>query len=124
MLPHQGAGVGQAFEDGIILATALAHASVTRANLPTALSIYDAVRRPFSQGVQRRSDWNGMTYQLRRAGSGWEGVSEEESRAGRYARERLDAIAEEVRAQMRWQFETTVEDDRARLAEMLQGLVA
>ncbi len=124
MLPHQGAGVGQAFEDGVVLATILAHASVTLSNLPAALKIYDAVRRPFSQGVQKRSDWNGMTYQLRREGSGWEGVSEEDSRAGRYPRERLEVIAEEVRAQMGWQFETTMEDDRARLTEMLKGLSA
>lgn len=122
MLPHQGAGVGQAFEDGVVLATILAHASVTPTNLPAALAIYDTIRRPFSQDVQRRSDWNGITYQLRRAGSGWEDVSEADSRAGHYPCERLDVIADEVRAQMRWQFETTMEVDRARLAEMLEGL--
>ena len=74
MLPHQGSGVGQAFEDGYILATVLAHPSVTLANLPAALTVYDDVRRPFSQNVQQGSDRNGMNYQLLRIG--WENISE------------------------------------------------
>ena len=41
MLPHQGAGAGQAFEDGFILAIVLAHPADTLENLPEALKIYD-----------------------------------------------------------------------------------
>ena len=118
-LPHQGAGAGQAFEDGYILSLILAHPSVTLANLSEALKLYDEVRRPFSQGVLKGSDRNGATYQMRREGSGWENLSAEDSRTGRYPREWLAAIAEDVQAQMRWQLHTNIEDDRTRVAERL-----
>ncbi len=119
MLPHQGAGAGQAFEDGYLLSLILAHPSVTLANLPEALKLYDEVRRPFSQGVLQGTDRNRGTYQMRRAGSGWENLSAEDSRAGRYPREWLAAIADDVQGQMRWQFHTNIEHDRARVVERL-----
>ncbi|KAI1789078.1 hypothetical protein LXA43DRAFT_594836 [Ganoderma leucocontextum] len=122
MLPHQGAGAGQAFEDGFVLSLILSHPFVTLANLPAALEIYDDLRRPFSQSVQRGSERNGATYHLRRAGSGWENITAEDSRAGRYPREWLSEIAEDVQAQMRWTFEANIEDDRAQVAERLAAL--
>ncbi len=122
MLPYQGAGAGQAFEDGFVLSLILSHPSVTLSNLPAALKIYDDLRRPFSQGVQRGSERNGENYHLRRPGSGWENITAEDSRSGRYPREWLKDIAEDVQAQMRWTFEANVEDDRARVAERLAAL--
>ena len=122
MLPHQGSGVGQAFEDGYILATILAHPSTTLANLSAALVVYDDVRRPFSQKVQQGSDRNGMNYQLRRAG--WEDVSEEDSRAGRYPRELLDVLAEELRKQTGWMFEASILEERAGVEQRLVALSA
>ncbi|PIL34427.1 hypothetical protein GSI_03202 [Ganoderma sinense ZZ0214-1] len=122
MLPHQGAGVGQAFEDGYILAMILAHPSVAPANLPAALAVYDDVRRPFSQGVQQGSERNGMNYQLRR--TGWENVSEEDSRAGRYPQELLGVLEEELTKQMGWAYEASILDERARVEERLVGLSA
>ncbi|PIL34424.1 hypothetical protein GSI_03199 [Ganoderma sinense ZZ0214-1] len=121
-LPHQGAGVGQASEDGYILATILAHPSVTLNNLPAALAVYDDVQRPFSQSVLHGSDRNGMNFQLRRAG--WENVSAEDSKAGRYAPELLAAVGEEVIKQVKWAYETNIEDDRARVVERVAALVA
>ncbi|KAM5540130.1 hypothetical protein V8D89_006270 [Ganoderma adspersum] len=121
-LPHQGAGVGQAFEDGYILAMILAHPAATHAHLPTALAVYDDVRRPFSQSVLRGSDRNGMNFHLRR--SGWEDVSAEDSHAGRYAPELLHAVGEEVKKQIRWAFETNIEDDRARAMERVAAFSA
>ena len=122
MLPHQGAGVGQAFEDGLILATTLSHPAVTLANLPTALAIYDDVRRPYSQGVQRGSARNGDNYHLCRAG--WESVSVEDSRAGRHPHELLGRLQEELRNQTRWLFETSILDERDALRERVAALVA
>ncbi|KAM5540137.1 hypothetical protein V8D89_006277 [Ganoderma adspersum] len=124
MLPHQGSGAGQAFEDGFVLSLVLSHPTVTLANLPEALKIYDDLRRPFSQGVQRGSETNGEIYHMRRVGSGWENITVEDSQAGWYPREWLEDIAEDVREQMRWAIETTIQDDRARLAEMLAALSA
>ncbi len=95
----------------------LAHPAATRARLPAALAVYDDVRRPFSQSVLQGSDRNGMNFQLRRAG--WEGVSAEDSHAGRYPQELLRAVGEEVKAQIQWVFETNIEDDRARAVERI-----
>nr|VWP01621.1 Uncharacterized protein [Ganoderma boninense] len=120
MVPYQGAGVGQAFEDGYILATVLAHPSVTLATLPAALAVYDAVRRPFSQEVQKGSENNGRNYQLRRAG--WEDVSAEDSRAGRYPRELLDVLAEEIRTQVQWSRESSILGEREGVVERLAAL--
>ena len=121
MLPHQGAGVGQAFEDGLVLATILAHPAVTLANLPAALAIYDDVRRPYSQGVQQGSARNGDNYHLCRAG--WEGVSAEDSKAGRYPRELIGVLGEELRKQLRWLFETrSILDERNALRERVAAL--
>ena len=122
MLPHQGAGVGQAFEDGWVLAMILSHPAVTLANLPAALKIYDDIRRPFSQGVVRGSANNGTNYHLCRAG--WENVSAEESREGRYPRELLGMLEEELLKQMRWMYETSILDERAALLEKVGALSA
>ncbi|PIL34399.1 hypothetical protein GSI_03174 [Ganoderma sinense ZZ0214-1] len=120
MVPYQGAGVGQAFEDGYILAKILAHPSVTPANLSAALAVYDDVRRPFSQEVQKGSENNGMNYQLRRAG--WEDVSVEDSRAGRYPRELLDVLAEEIQKQIQWSRGTTILSQGEGVVERLAAL--
>ncbi|KAM5540134.1 hypothetical protein V8D89_006274 [Ganoderma adspersum] len=122
MLPHQGAGVGQAFEDGWVLATVLSHPAVTLANLPAALVIYDGVRRPYSQGIAAGSLQNGNNYHLCRAG--WEDVSAEDSSAGRYPQELLGAVGQEIRKQTSWMYGTSVLDERAVLAERLGALSA
>ena len=124
MLPYQGAGAGQAFEDGFVLSLILSSPAVTTSNLPAALKIYDDLRRPFSQGVQRGSEVCGANHQLRRAGSGWENISEKDSRGGRYPRELLATLAEEMQTLRRWMFEENIENDRARVAERLAALSA
>lgn len=122
MLPYLGAGVGQAFEDGYILATILAHPAVTLATLPAALAVYDDVRRPFSQGVQEGSQKNGMNYQLRRAG--WENVSAEDSRAGRYPRELLDVLVQELSEITAWTRDTSILNEREGVVERIAALSA
>lgn len=122
MLPYLGAGVGQAFEDGYILATILAHPAVTLATLPAALAVYDDVRRPFSQGVQEASEKNGRNYQLRRAG--WENVSAEDSRAGRYPRELLDVLVRELSEITAWTRETSILSEREGVVERIAALSA
>lgn len=55
MTPHQAAGAGQAIEDAYILGSLLGHSSVTLDSLPIALKVYEQVRLPFANEVQRRS---------------------------------------------------------------------
>ncbi|KAH8111732.1 FAD/NAD-binding domain-containing protein [Phellopilus nigrolimitatus] len=64
MTPHQGSGAGQAIEDAYILASILAHPLTTLASIPAALKVYETVRLPHANDVQRRSRENGKLYEL------------------------------------------------------------
>jgi salicylate hydroxylase len=60
MLPHLGQGANQSIEDGMALATILAHAD--RATAPSALLAYERLRRERVATVQRGARENGMRY--------------------------------------------------------------
>jgi salicylate hydroxylase len=60
MLPHLGQGANQSIEDGMALATILAHADRTSA--PAALAAYEKLRRERVADVQRGARQNGMRY--------------------------------------------------------------
>jgi salicylate hydroxylase len=60
MLPHLGQGANQAIEDGMALATILAHAG--RATTPSALLAYERLRRERVAEVQGQARENGLRY--------------------------------------------------------------
>jgi salicylate hydroxylase len=60
MLPHLGQGANQSIEDGMALATILAHAN--RATAPAALLAYEHLRRERVAQVQRGARENGLRY--------------------------------------------------------------
>ena len=60
MLPHLGQGANQSIEDGMALATILAHAD--RASAPQALLAYERLRRERVAQVQRGARENGLRY--------------------------------------------------------------
>jgi salicylate hydroxylase len=60
MLPHLGQGANQSIEDGMALATILAHAN--NATAPAALLAYERLRRERVAQVQRGARENGMRY--------------------------------------------------------------
>jgi len=60
MLPHLGQGANQSIEDGMALATILAHAGRTAA--PSALLAYERLRRERVAQVQRGARENGLRY--------------------------------------------------------------
>ncbi|THH03798.1 hypothetical protein EW145_g5997 [Phellinidium pouzarii] len=64
MATHLGAGAGQAIEDGFVLGQLLSQRLVTRANVSLALRMYDAVRRPFGNGMVERSRKTGFLYEF------------------------------------------------------------
>ncbi|GJE93249.1 FAD-dependent monooxygenase [Phanerochaete sordida] len=55
MTPHLASGAGQGVEDGLVLAALLASPHARPDTLPAVLRAYDAVRRPFSQDILKRS---------------------------------------------------------------------
>lgn len=62
-LPHQGAGAGSAIEDALVLATVLANAQGNN-QVVSALSAYDAIRRPRSQEIVKTSREAGRLYKF------------------------------------------------------------
>ncbi|KAF7790218.1 hypothetical protein EIP86_001170 [Pleurotus ostreatoroseus] len=124
MMPYQGSGAGQAIEDAYVLATLLTHphvlaslsASPNPHTLPRALAAYDAVRRPFAQGVAQRSRDAGVLYTLNAPGLGFpQGRDRAQDKA------RLREVAERLRAKWAWAWETTVEGDVGRAVGLLEG---
>ena len=64
MLPHVGQGANQAIEDAVALAVVLSQA--TASAVPTALGLYERVRRPHAARVQGSSRANGARYDFAR----------------------------------------------------------
>ncbi|KAI1788600.1 FAD/NAD(P)-binding domain-containing protein [Ganoderma leucocontextum] len=118
MTPHQGSGAGQAIEDGLVLSSLLAHHSVTLETLPRALKIYDIIRRPFSQNVQRGSDEAGSIYHLNELG--WDKVSAEESAAGSYSQDMIDVLGRALEEKLDWVMEGDFMETRVKAMSMLE----
>lgn len=69
MLPHLGAGAGQALEDGWVLGRTLGEflhefLRTRLTNLEACANHYQAVRKPRAQKVQRNSRAAGNTYEM------------------------------------------------------------
>jgi len=64
MTPNQGSGAGQAIEDAYVLAALLTHPTTNRETIPRALKIYEKVRLPHGNDIQRRSRENGKLYEF------------------------------------------------------------
>jgi len=78
MPPHEGAGAGQAIEDGYILSILLGHPLTTRDTIARALSIYDHIRRPISHKIWDSSRLNGQYFMFHAPGIDFETVQEHE----------------------------------------------
>ncbi|KXS36864.1 MAG: salicylate 1-monooxygenase [Halomonadaceae bacterium T82-2] len=74
MLPHQGAGAGQALEDAYVLASLLTDDACTRHNARQVLAAFEAVRHARACRVQRTSHEAGDLYEYRAPGIGDDGV--------------------------------------------------
>ncbi|KAH8107255.1 FAD/NAD-P-binding domain-containing protein [Cristinia sonorae] len=94
MLPHQGAGAGQAIEDAYILANILGDPSVTPATISHALKAYEDVRLPFANARVEDSRVNGLLYQFN---------SEHE--------DRLETLGPTLENRWNWLWETSLEEE-------------
>ncbi|KIY70414.1 FAD/NAD(P)-binding domain-containing protein [Cylindrobasidium torrendii FP15055 ss-10] len=118
MHPNQGAGAGQAVEDAYMLATILGHPSTHKGNLEKALSVYDAVRRPFSQHVARMSRFAAQIGTLN-----WpEGLPNnlDELEGDEWLRV-IRKVPETAAANWEWAWLTTIDDDVERALHMLES---
>ncbi|KAH8104119.1 FAD/NAD(P)-binding domain-containing protein [Cristinia sonorae] len=119
MLPYQGAGACQAIEDAYILSELLAHPNTTLTTLSYALTVYDAVRRPFAQRVAEKSRENGILFTLNFPGLGFDPSKPEESNEDTKMR-RLSEIYLKIRKNWEWAWDTTVDGDLHRAISMLE----
>jgi salicylate hydroxylase len=62
MLPHQGQGAGQSIEDAVVLARCLE--SARPESVPQWLQLYERIRKPRTESVQRASRMAGEIYDL------------------------------------------------------------
>lgn len=70
MVPHQGAGAGQALEDAYVLARLITDKACTRQNAQQVLSAFEAVRHERTCKVQRTSHEAGDLYEYSSPGIG------------------------------------------------------
>ena len=103
-----------------MLASLLSHHSVTLETLPEALRIYDNIRRPFSQNVQRGSDEAGSMYHLREFG--WDKVSVEESAAGSYSQDMIEVLGKGLEEKLDWVMKGDFMETRVKAMGMLESV--
>lgn len=122
MTPHQGSGAGQALEDAYVLGSLLGHSSVTLASLPVALKVYEQIRLPFANEVQRRSaeaawrqsfqDPMCSIFDAANANGSRECTADDVGR--------LWEIGHASAERLKWNWTTTIEDDRAQAMKILE----
>ncbi|KZP16276.1 salicylate hydroxylase [Athelia psychrophila] len=119
MEPHQGAGAGQAIEDAYFLATLLAARPPTPSAIHSALRAYDAIRRPFANGISKRNRLTGrqimfLTVSSPESTFDWDAASKAE------VAERLKVMGGTITSNWEWAWVTTVDDSLARAMRLLQ----
>lgn len=86
------------------------------------MKIYDSIRRPFSQNVQRGSDEAGSIYHLHELG--WDKVSAEESATGRYSQDMIDALSKGLEEKLDWVMAGDFMETRVKAMGMLESVSA
>jgi hypothetical protein len=93
-----------------MLATLLGRPETQRETLEHSLSVFDEIRRPFSQHIQDMSLEFGKTVRL--GSSRMQAYSVEDSSAGRIPHDELmELMDEDVKALTRWTWTTTITED-------------
>lgn len=85
MLPHQGAGAGQALEDAYVLSELLADPRCDRSSVEDVLAAFETVRRPRASRVQTTSFEAGELYEYAAPG-----IGDDEARIARELEQRFD----------------------------------
>ncbi|KAI0085592.1 hypothetical protein BDY19DRAFT_442598 [Irpex rosettiformis] len=122
MTPHLASGAGQAVEDALFLSTLLGQSETTKATIPSALAVYDEIRRPFAQHIQELSFKTGEIAWL--DGPRTQSYSAEECAAGRIPESVLQqTISEDMAGVQRWTWTTDPQADLKLAVEKLKAKV-
>ncbi|KAF8884164.1 salicylate 1-monooxygenase [Infundibulicybe gibba] len=116
MTPHQGSGAGQAVEDAFFLAMVLGHRATTVETLDRAISVYDAIRRPFSTDIAQRSSQNGrfFTFNYEDADINLQTCGPEENM------HKLRALGDAIYDNWKWTWSTSLDEMMQEGADMLE----
>ena len=121
MPPFQGSGAGQAIEDAYVLGSVLGHPSITAANLPAALKIYEQIRLPHANNVQRHSEEAAAVFGFQDPR-----FAHFDAPGGEHTRVctnedvgQLWEIGHALTNKWKWAWTTSVEDDRLRAMRLL-----
>ncbi|KAI5119670.1 hypothetical protein M0805_007760 [Coniferiporia weirii] len=116
MTPFQGSGAGQAIEDAFILGALLTHPLTTLSTLCVALKVYEEVRLPHANMVQRLSAENARLYHFddpRTSGLGSDGHGAQPN-APQADAGKLWEVGHTMVENWKWAWTTDAEDDRKR----------
>lgn len=94
----------------MVLACLLSQEELSPRTLPLALQVYDEVRRPIAQEVQRRSLEAGKAFSFN--GRSMSGVSREESAMGSASLEALQDVNRELDEISHWTWTSVAAEDR------------
>ena len=123
MAPFQGSGAGQAIEDAYILGSLLGHPKVTLETVSDALKIYEAIRLPHANEVQRRSAQAGWLLSFQ------DPISAQilDDPSGKVSKEctgddigKLWETGHTLITRWMWAWSTDIESDRARAMDLLE----
>jgi len=90
-----------------MLATVLGHPKTQRSTLSKALSIYDSIRRPFSQGVQEASSRNGRYFTLSKV----DGQDTE-----------LERLGDKIKSNWQWTWTTSLDPSVREAVDLLAAM--
>lgn len=127
MTPYQGSGAGQAIEDAYILSVLLAHPLTTRETLQDALKIYETVRLPHGNEVQRLSRLNGKLAEFadpRFSGLDIGNDTYEKGKPSEDDEKKLKDLGDEIVKNWEWTWTTDIEDDTKRAIDLFVKRVA
>ncbi|RFU31723.1 hypothetical protein B7463_g4594, partial [Scytalidium lignicola] len=99
MLPHQGAGAGQAIEDGYIFGRAMQDYLRTGSDLKKWTQVYQDVRLPRAQKAQRTAREAGLVYEL-----------QADDMKGKTVKECVPEIRNRLKDRMNWIWKEDIDD--------------
>ncbi|EJC97543.1 FAD/NAD-binding domain-containing protein [Fomitiporia mediterranea MF3/22] len=122
MTPHLGIGAGQGIEDAYILATLLTHPLTTRKTIRDALKVYESVRLPYANEIQRLSRINGKIYEFadpRFSNLRFDRELLTDGKMNEEDKTRLKEVGDASMTIREWTWARDIEEDRKQAVEML-----
>lgn len=130
MGPFQGSGGGQAMEDAYILGSLLGHPAVTLKTVPAVLRIYQEIRLPHANEIQRRSAQAAWLMSFQDPLS----APIVDDPSGKWSREcsgddagKLWEVGHKIVSLWMWAWSTDIDNDRTRAMDLLEkklGVIA